>query len=146
MNNILLKRATLKDIEEITKLEKEASSKTYVARINTNDLKCFIENDFVFFIKHKSIVVGIVAYQVLKRKIAHFHCLVIDKKFRNKGFGKQAMRLILKRMPKYSRIELVVHPLNSRAISIYLSLGFIIEACHNNHFGDGEPRLVLAKK
>lgn len=56
------------------------------------------------------------------------------------------MILALKKMTKYPRIELVVHPHNNPAISLYLSLGFKIESWRDNYFGDGEPRLVLVKK
>ena len=44
------------------------------------------------------------------------------------------------------RIDLVTHPHNSKIIGLYLSYGFIIEAWKDNHFGDGEPRIVLARE
>jgi ribosomal protein S18 acetylase RimI-like enzyme len=72
--------------------------------------------------------------------------LVISPKFQGRGFARQAIQLILKKVKKYPRIELMVHPHNVPALSLYLSLGFMIESWHNNHFGDGEPRLVLVKK
>jgi len=145
MNKILLKRATLKDINIIAEIEKVGSSKTYSARISEDELKEYIKNDFVFLIKNKDIIVGLVSFEVIKKKTAHCNGLVIYPEFRRKGFGIKAMSIVLKRMSKYPRVELVVHPHNNPAISLYLSMGFIIEAWRDNYFGDGEPRLVLIK-
>jgi ribosomal protein S18 acetylase RimI-like enzyme len=40
----------------------------------------------------------------------------------------------------------VAHPENEIALGLYMSLGFEIESRQENFFGDGEPRLVLARK
>ena len=79
-------------------------------------------------------------------KTAHCNGLVVLPQFRRQGFGLRAMRLVLKKMQAYPRVELVVHPHNSPAVSLYLSLGFIIESWVKNYFGDGQPRLVMVKK
>lgn len=146
MNNISLKRATLKDYEEVAKIEKVADSKIYSARVKEDEIKNFIKKDFVFLIKNKSVVLGLVSFEVLNKKVAHCNGLVVYPKFRGKGFGNKAMSLILKKMCKYPRVELAVHPHNNPAISLYLSLGFIIESWQDNYFGDGEPRLLMVKK
>ena len=145
MSNIILKRATLNDLPEIAKLEKTASSKIYSARVEENELKDFINNEFVFLVKKGDKVIGLVAYKIIKNKIAHINGLVINPEFQGQGFAKQTMSLLLGKIGRRPRIELVVHPHNTPAISLYLSLGFIIEAWRNNHFGDGQPRLVMAK-
>jgi len=145
MNNLSLKRATLKDSDQIAELEKIASSPTYSARLTDQEVKDAIKKENIFLIKKGKTVIGLVAYQVIKKKTAHFDGLVITPKFRRQGFAQEAMALMLKKMPKYSRVDLVVHPHNSPAISIYLKLGFTIESWSANHFGDGEPRLVMAK-
>lgn len=143
---ISLKKATLKDVEEITELEKIADSKTYSARVKEDEIKNFIKNDVVFLIKRQDKNIGLVSYEIVKRKTAHINGLVVNPKFRGKGYARQAMLLLLKKMRQFPRIELVVHPRNTPAVSLYLSLGFIIESWKNNYFGDGEPRLVLVKK
>lgn len=146
MAEIILKKATLKDWQEIAALERVASSKTYSARFEEDEAKDFIKDEFVFLIKKGDDIVGLVAYEEIKRGGVHINGLVITPQFRRKGFAREAMTLALKKMTKYSRIELVVHPHNNPAISLYLSLGFIIESWQDNYFGDGEPRLMLAKK
>ncbi|MCU0680442.1 MAG: GNAT family N-acetyltransferase [Planctomycetes bacterium] len=146
MNKILLTRATIKDQKEIAKMEKLANSKTYAARTSVEEIEDFIKNNFVFIVKNGNEVIGLAAYEELKRNTVHINGLIITKKFRGQGFARQTMNLLLKKMLKYSRIELVVHPHNNKAVCLYLSLGFFIESWRDNYFGDGEPRLMLVKK
>ena len=146
MNTIVLKRATLKDFDEVAKIEKTAEGRTYCAVTERKEIISFIKNDFVFLIKNKEIVVGLVAFGKISKKTAYCNGLVILPKFRGKGFARKAMTLAIKKMAKYPRIELVVHPHNTPAISLYLSLGFVIEDWKDNYYGNGEPRLVMRKK
>lgn len=143
---VTLQRATLADVKEITKIEKSAQSKTYAARVKEKDIINFIKKDFVFIVKNKDITVGLVSFELTRGGASHCNGLVLYPKFRGKGFARQAMGLLLKKMVKYKRAELVVHPHNSPAISLYLSLGFIIEDWCKNYFGDGEPRLMMVYK
>jgi len=99
----------------------------------------------VSLVKKKDKIIGLVAYKILKKKI-HINGLIIDPEFRGKGFTREAMVLAFKKMPKKLPLELVVHPHNNSAISLYLSLNFIIKSWSENHFGDGEPRLLMIKK
>jgi len=146
MAQITLKKATLKDIETVTALEKGASSKTYSARTTPAELKRFITKQAVFLIKNQQTTVGLLAYELIGKKRIHFNGLIIDPKFRRRGFARLALIATLNKLKKYPRTDLVAHPHNSAAIALYLSLGFIIEAWHDNHFGDGEARLELVKK
>ncbi len=146
MNSVVLKKATLNDYKEVAEIEKMASSKTYSARLKENEIKNFIEKDFVFLIIHDQTTVGLTSFQVLKNKIAHCNGLAIYPKYRRKGFAKKAMNLLLNKMNKYQHVELVVHPYNNTAITLYLSLGFKITKWLNNHFGDNEPRLLMIRK
>ncbi|HNX10964.1 MAG TPA: N-acetyltransferase [bacterium] len=146
MGNIVLKRATLKDAKEVLALESSANSRTYSARISEKALNHFIKNEFVFLIRKGSKVVGLISYEVKRGKTMHLNGLVIKPELRGQGFARQALSSLLKKKLGYSRIELVVHPHNTPALTLYLSLGFMIESWQDNYFGDGEPRLLLVKK
>jgi len=146
MEKISLQKATLKDLEKVAALEKESDSKTYFAITAQQELQDFIKNESVYLIKRKKLVVGLVAYKVLKGNIAHFDGLVVRPKLRRQSIATQATALLLKSMAKYARIELGVHPHNNPALCLYLKLGFIIQSWRDNYFGDGEPRLILVKK
>jgi ribosomal protein S18 acetylase RimI-like enzyme len=143
MAKVSLIRATSKDLKEVAKIEKIASSKTYHALTRKGEIADYIKNDFVFLIKKNNAVVGLVSFKIKNKKTATCNGLVIYPKFRGKGFARTAMVLALKKMSKYPRVDIVVHPRNSVAISLYLSLGFVIEAWRNNYFGDGEPRIIM---
>lgn len=146
MNTISLKRATIKNWREVSKIEKAANSKTYAARIKEEEIKNYIKNDFVFLVKNNNTTAGLVSFEIIKKRTAHCNGLVVLPKFRRRGFGNQAMSLVLKKMIKYPKVELAVHPHNNPAIALYLSLGFTIQSWQNNYFGDGEPRLIMVKK
>ncbi len=144
--NLLLKRATLKDFEEVKKIEKSAASQTYAAYIEEKDLRKFIKNEFVFLIKNGKNTVGGIAYHLRKNGCARMTNLALLPEYRGKGFGTQAIVLLFKKVNKFKKIDLTVHPHNSRAIALYLSLGFVITSWENNYCGDGEPRLILERK
>lgn len=145
MSKILLEKATLLDLKEVASLERNANSKTYYGLTDKNEILDFINNEEVFLIKKEGIVIGLIAYRIIDKKTVHINGLIVSPKFRGKGIAREAMNFILKKITKYSRVELEVHPHNTAAIRLYLSFGFIVEAWKDDCFGDGEPRLILSK-
>lgn len=144
--DIFLQQATLKNLEEILKIEISANSKTYFAMTTEDEIRDYINNNFVFLIKNKEITIGAISFKVIEEKTANCDGLIILPEYRGNGFAKEAMKLLLEKINKYSRIELVVHPHNNPAIILYLSLDFIIEAWKDNYFGNDEPRLMMIRK
>ena len=55
------------------------------------------------------------------------------------------MTFVLEEFRDVKRIDLVTHPDNIKAIALYQSLGFAIESRKENYYGDGEPRIVMAR-
>lgn len=139
---ISLKRATLNDSDLVAKIEKIADSMTYHAVTKKKEVLDYIKNNQVFLVKNNAKIIGLVSFNV-KGKVAGCNGLVICPNFRRKGYAKKAMALALKALNDYQRIDLVVHPQNSPAVSLYLSLGFEIEKWKNNYFNDGEPRIIM---
>lgn len=62
-------RATLKNLKDIAALERLASSKTYSARTSEKEIRNFIKDESVFLIKTQKDIVGLVAYEVIKKKL-----------------------------------------------------------------------------
>jgi ribosomal protein S18 acetylase RimI-like enzyme len=143
MENITLKRATLEDFNEVFNIERSANSSTYFARTTEKEAKEYLTNDVVYLIKRGNIVVGIVSFENKTAEHAHISGLVVKPEFHGQGIGRQAMASVLAELKDRKRIDLTVHPHNNPAVGLYLSLGFIIESWKDNHFGDGEPRLVM---
>lgn len=142
------KKATEKDWELVRDLEKKAASvspRFFLAYESEKEMKNYLQEDNVFFIIKDNQPIGTVAYKFKGSNIAHVGGLAILPDYSGKGYGTKALQWLLDQIKKVERVELVVHPRNSAAVCIYLKLGFRIEDWKDNYFGDGEPRLELAK-
>lgn len=83
-------------------------------------------------------------YEIKGPEHAYLSGLVIDPSFQGRGIGREVLSMILDKLKDFKRIDLVTHPDNVRALKLYQSLGFVVEARKENYYDDGEPRLVLA--
>ena len=75
------------------------------------------------------VVVGVVLVEDLDEEPACYHLseLLIDEAQQKKGYGREAMLLLLSELQKerkYPRVELCVKKENTTAIRLYTSLGF----------------------
>lgn len=140
-----LKKVTESDIPILLALEKSvAGAKTYSAMLSTEEWQDELKNNEVFLIEQTGQPVGSIMYEIKSPERAYLSGLVIDPRFQGQGLGRQALELVLGQLKDFKRIDLVTHPDNSRALKLYQSLGFVVEARKENYFGDGEPRFVLA--
>jgi ribosomal protein S18 acetylase RimI-like enzyme len=71
--------------------------------------------------------------------------VAVEPACQGQGIARAAMEFLLERNHAAPRIELVTHPENAAALRLYGSLGFVVEGRRENCFGDGEPRLLLAR-
>jgi ribosomal protein S18 acetylase RimI-like enzyme len=145
MTAVTLKKATIKDVPEFVALGKIVNSKMYAARTTNEEIEYSLKNEFVFSIKKQNETVGLVIYRIKEGNIAKINSLAIYSKYQGNGYAKQAMNLLLIKLKKFSQIKLEVHPHNTSALCLYLSLGFVIDSWRENRFGDGEPRIVMVK-
>lgn len=89
--------------------------------------------------------VGSAAYRVRPDGSVYISNVVVDLKYRRRGFARAVLSRILEINARAPRIDLATHPDNVHALKLYASFGFRVESRRENYFGDGEPRLVLAK-
>lgn len=144
--NITLERATPADLEVFMALEQSVSNpKTYPGSSNGKDAFDELTSSQVFFIKKDGKVVGNIGYEMKAENHAEITGLMVDPRYQNQGIGREALAVILDELKGFKRIELVTHPENDRALSLYQSLGFHIESRVEDYYGDGQPRLILAK-
>jgi ribosomal protein S18 acetylase RimI-like enzyme len=146
MEKIILKKATLEDFNEVFLLEKNIRSKTYMAATTKKEVLEYFKESRIFLIKKDSETIGLTSFKKKSDNKAHINGLLIKPKFRGHGFSRQAMLLLFKKMSGVKHTFLEVHPHNVPALSLYLSLGFMIDSWSDNRFGDGEPRLIMVKK
>ena len=147
MEEVTFQKATLDDVQQFIEIEKTATGlKMYSSMIGSEEALEEIKNNEVYFIKKDNEVVGSTEYQIKSPSEAYLGGLLIKPEFRGQGIARKAIEFRLDKLKEMKRLWLVTHPHNSKMIRMYLSYGFIIEAWKDNYYGDGQPRLILAKE
>lgn len=146
MQDITFKKATSEDIGNFLALEKMAvDNYTYSGILTEEEVREELETNEVYMIYKDGVLVGSCEYEMKGPDHAYLSGLVIHPDYRGQGIGHAAIKFILEKLKGIKRIDLVTHPHNSKAICIYLKQGFIIESWKDDYYGDGQPRLVLAR-
>jgi len=146
MKNIILQRATAKDVDVYLSLEQSViGPKTYSGITDRNEVIEEIENNVVYLVKVDGIVVGSTEYQMKGKDEAYLSGGVMSPSFQGQGIPKIVFKKILKELMSVKRIYLVTHPHNIPILRLALSFCFIVEAWKDDYFGDGEPRLILSR-
>ncbi len=143
---ISFEEAAARDVEIFRALERNAADPKTWGPLSTNEsaLREIGENT-LYFIKRGNAVLGMAAYRVRPDGSVYISNVAIDPAFRRQGLARSAMEHILRMNASAPRIDLVTHPENHNALRLYVSLGFAVESRKEDYFGDGEPRLVLAR-
>lgn len=143
---ITLERATPADLEVFMALEQSVKNpKTYPASSAQEEALDELTKSKVYFIKKEGRIVGNIGYEMKAEDCAEITGLMVDPRYQNQGIGREALAAVLDELKGTKRIELVTHPENDSALSLYQSLGFHIESRIENYYGDEQPRLVLVK-
>ena len=145
--NLTFKKATPEDVDAYLELEQTAvKSKTYSAILDKEEALQEFEENEVYMIYKDGQVVGSTEYQMKSPNHAYLAGLIIKPEFQSQGTGREAVLFRLKKLEGIERIDVVTHPENFKILHMYQSLGFKVEKRVENYFGDGEPRLVLARE
>lgn len=141
--SIGFRKATTDDIPALLELEESiADTHTYSAMLQESEWIEAMDEEEVFLIELDGTVIGNITYDVQSDDRVYISGLAIHPKYQGKGYGKQALTKVLEQFSNVSKIDLVTHPDNTARL-LYESLGFTVTERKENHFGDGEPRLVL---
>ncbi len=144
--SVVLRLATVSDAEVVCALnQKMKDVRTYSAMDDLEEQREELEKTVTYLIEKDAKVVGYVSYEIKSEGHAYLSSLVIDPEFQRQGIGREALTNVLRELETTERIDLTVHPENSVALQLYLSLGFQIESRGEDYYGDGEPRLVLVR-
>ena len=147
MSEITFQKATINDVDTFIEIEKTSVGlKMYSSMTDPEEAKKEIENNEVYFIKKDGQIVGSTEYQIKSPGEAYLGGLIIKPEYREQGIARKAIEFRLEKLKGIKRLWLVTHPHNSKMIKMYLSYGFIVEAWKDNYFGDGQPRLILARE
>jgi len=146
-NNINLKKATLSDIPTLIGIEKSvAGTNIYSPMLESDEWKEELQKGDVYLIEHDGVVAGNISYREKDKNHVYISGLAINPRFQGRGIAREVMIRILEKLKNVSRVDMVTHPDNVRALKLYQSLGFIIKSRKENFYGDGEPRMVLVLK
>lgn len=143
ITNIVLEKATPEDIPKYIEIDTKVSGRTYSAILTDEAARKELATCTVYMIKKDDQIVGSISYKIKEDGTAYISGIAVDPAFQGNGIGRQAIEQVLLEVADAPKVELVTHPDNHRAVSLYESLGFKIGERKENCFGDGEPRVVL---
>ncbi|MCD4739921.1 GNAT family N-acetyltransferase [archaeon] len=144
---LVFKRAIDSDWQKIAELEQSVSTNKYYHSVTTeSEVKKYMKESQVYLIYDEKEAVGTVSFEMKTPKHAYLDGLTVRPDYQKQGVATKAIEFILNKLKGIDRIELVTHPENTPAIKVYLRFDFTIEAWKDNYFGDGEPRILLARK
>ena len=144
VEEISLLKAKLADWEKVLSFERESKSKLFAAWQTESEVKKYLVNSEVYFIKVGNDFVGTVSYKPENTSV-EMNGLIVSPLYRGKGYAKIAFNLIMKKVKKFKKAHLKVHPQNTSGLLTYLNEGFQIIGWAENPYGDNEPRLLLEK-
>lgn len=146
-HNLIFRRGSEKDAPVLIDLAgRVATPKIYNQILFTNDDAVREINKNVFyFLEIDGQAIGSAAYRTQANGSVYINNFAVDPRYQRRGIARAALEKILKETQNVTRLELCTHPDNVPALNLYMSYGFVIESRVENYFGDGEPRLILAK-
>ena len=145
MHDIEFLRATAKDAETFIALQERSTDLKLYGPIGVLEQALQeINESALYLLRIRENVVGSVAYRIRPDESVYISNVVVAPEHRRQGLARSAILFVFEQNKNAPRFDLVTHPENEQALRLYLSLGFKIDSRHENYFGDGEPRLVLA--
>lgn len=146
--NLSFIKSTESDWQTVQAILQEAVDTTnglYIAHTSQEAIIKLINTCELYLIKEAEVPVGVIAYSMEDKEVAYVEEVVVKPQFKGKGYGHQAMQWLTNHLKDVKKITLVTHPHNTPAIRLYLKNGFKIVKWNDNYFGDGQPRITLAK-
>ena len=141
---ISIKEINEKDIDLCYKLDSNTIS-LWSKKQWANEFKK--EGSKIFGLLIKNLVIGICVFQVVLDE-AQINYFVVNKKFREKGFGSFLMSYLIKKCEKLNlkKIILEVSQGNVNAERFYSRFDFSTVGLRKNYYKDGSHALLKEKK
>jgi ribosomal protein S18 acetylase RimI-like enzyme len=139
---VRLERASAEDAETIYRMQQGLASRTYVPMQRVAIESVIREDVACLILAEDGVAAGFVIY-----KNGPGHVLLdefgVTAEFRGRGVGTAALAIMLERVGA-CRVELMTHPENPAA-RLYGRAGFCEVGRVENFYGDGEPRMRMAR-
>lgn len=143
MFDISIKEATLADAGQYLELERKVRGKTYSGTRSEAEFVEKFGGRKIYLFQAGNKIIGHLAVIKKEGNNVSLSNFVIDPEYQGKGYARKIAALISGKIKNAHRLELAVHPDNSRAVHLYESFGFKIIGRKENYCGDGEPRLIM---
>lgn len=146
MSNLIFEQATESQATLLVAFEQTiAVPKLYSTPLDLpGAIREISKNDY-YFIKRDEKIVGTAAYTKREDGSCYISNMAVGPEYRGQGIARAAMEFLLEQCGDSWRIDLVTHPENFRSVPLYESFGFVTESRIENFYGDGEPRIIMAK-
>ncbi|HZZ98701.1 MAG TPA: N-acetyltransferase [Candidatus Saccharimonadia bacterium] len=143
---IQIKKVLIKENAQILyELDNRVDNKScYLPARSVNEQEQYLQSSDVLIAFAESKPIGFIASKPVE-KYVELQSIVVVPQFQGKGVGKELLSKLIETVDG-KEIRLVTHPHNTGAIIFYLKSGFRIVGWGDNYYGDGEPRLKLARK
>jgi len=143
---IQFRRVSAEDVAAVVAIEANVDEpKTYGRPLTLQAALTEIERAAYYLVMKGGQSIGTAAFEFRSDGAAYLSNIALLPGYRNQGFGREVVAFLLSQCVSAPRIELVTHPENLVALSLYRSFGFTVGGRSDNHFGDGEPRLILSR-
>ncbi len=141
---ISIKQINEKDIELCSELDSNTIS-LWSKQQWANEFKK--DGTKIFGLLIKNLVIGICVFQVVLDE-AQINYFVVNKKFREKGFGSYLMSFLIKKCEKLNLKKLILEVSHSNvsAESFYSRFDFYTVGIRKNYYKDGSHALLKEKK
>lgn len=140
MDEYLISKMTMEDIEQVLALESALIQKTSYEKIAAS-----IESQTLsyYVLKKSKSVVGFYEVSIISPE-AELYDIAISERLQRKGLSKLLMEHLISlcREKAVSTIFLEVNSINTKAISLYKKFGFVPYATRKNYYGDNDAILM----
>lgn len=136
----MIRKITLTDINKINDIGRQ-----YYNNFNSiYNINNYIDNQMysMYLIEEKEIIGFLIATDNLD--IYELHCIIVDEKYRNKGYGTKLMNHFINTINK--SIILEVSDINKNALKLYKDLGFIQIGFRENYYSDSNAIIMKLVK
>jgi len=146
-----LRRATIKDINEIAEVEYQSSYKWGQNKKDTLEMikDLFNNKSLSYILENNEKGIGYFSISFNKKaNVCYFDYLAVKKEFQGKGFSKILIKkaISIAKEMNFNKIQLGVWAKNFSAISLYTKFGFYVVKVKNRHYKNGDDKLVMEKK
>lgn len=146
MPEITFRKATREDAPFCLSLEQHTWPGMYAKSADLARVERKLASDEAFIIESSGQAIGTTSYRMKGPDHGYLSGLIVEPSFRSNGIARLAAEFRLSKLENVRRVDLVTHPRNSAIIRLYLSLGFFLESWKEDYFGDGQPRVTLARE